>query len=285
MRKVTYEVEFLQDVDRAASIAETLYEQFKSKSGYFEGYEMPEYVPPAGLDKSSREYALYLTYVIAIDFQTDAVKLWNKARSLYEDEPKLFEPEAIAGLDRDYLRNIVRSLGARYPSGGADGWKKISKLLLDKYDGDPRNVTPQSMTLAKLRKRLQEFPYLRGKKLSNFYIRAMGENGLFNIEDFDKLSVAVDIQVARVTFYTGVLKILGNYYGCIHHEPVRPMIEDVWDHAAERIEAPAWYLDEPLWSVGSKLCSKKKCAKCPVRNLCEGNFRVRFKGANISTIE
>jgi len=166
MRKVTHEVEFFQDMDKATKIAGTLHGQFKNKSGFFEGYEMPEYIPPAGLDRSSREYALYLTYVIAIDFQTNAVKLWNRARSLYEDEPKLFEPETIANLDQDYLRSITRSLGARYPSGGADGWKRISRILLGSYDGDPRNITKESVKLTELRRKLQQFPYLRGKKLN-----------------------------------------------------------------------------------------------------------------------
>ncbi len=82
-------------------------------------------------------------------------------------------------------------------------------------------------------------------------------DGLFKIEDFDELSVAVDIQVARVTFYTGVLNIKGSYYGCIHHEPIRPMIENVWSEAAKKLSIPAWYLDEPLWPIGSKLCSKR----------------------------
>jgi len=281
MKKITYKVEFFQDIDKAADVAEILYDQFRNRSGFFNGYEMPEYLPPAGLDKSSREYALYLTYVIAIDFQTNAVKLWSNARSLYEKEPKLFEPKVIVGLDKNYLRSIVRSLGARYPSGGADGWKKISKILLDEYEGDPRNIKKEPLSLEELRKKLRAFPYLRGKKLNNFYIRAMGESGLFKIKDFDKLSVAVDIQVARITFYTGALRIRGSYYGCIHHKPVRPMIESVWNEAAKRISVPAWYLDEPLWSVGSKLCSKKQCSRCPVTKLCNKNFEVKFKGANI----
>jgi hypothetical protein len=283
MRKVAYKVEFFQDIERATNIARMLYDQFKNKTGFFEGYEMPEYVPPSGLDRSSREYALYLTYVIAIDFQTNAVKLWSRVRNLYENDPKLFEPEIIMNLEKDYLRSIVRSLGARYPSGGADGWKKISKILLDKYEGDPKNLTKEQISLEELRRRLQEFPYLRGKKLNTFYIRAMGENGLFKISDFDKLSVAVDIQVARVTFYTGALKITGSYYGCIHHEPIRTMIEDTWSQAAKNLEIPAWYLDEPLWSVGSKLCSKKACHRCPIKEFCQKNFEVKFKGANIQS--
>lgn len=156
-------------------------------------------------------------------------------------------------------------------------------MLLDQYSGDPRNITKEPIGLEELRKKLQDFPYLRGKKLNNFYIRAMGESGLFRITDFDKLSVAVDIQVARITFYTGVIKIEGSYYGCIHHEPIRPLIEDAWSEAANRIGVPAWYLDEPLWSVGSKLCSKRLCGQCPVEVFCSKNFNVAFKGANIQT--
>ena len=60
------------------------------------------------------------------------------------------------------------------------------------------------------------------------------------------------------------------------------MIEDVWNLAAERLGVPAWYLDEPLWSVGSKLCSKKRCGRCPIKELCQENFDVRFKGASIA---
>lgn len=281
MKKVTYSVEFLQDVDKAVEIAQTLYHQFKNRTGYFDGYNMPEYVLPAGLDNDSRGYALYLTYIIAIDFQTDAVKLWSKARSLYEDQPRLFEPEVIVSLDKEHLRSVTKSLGARYPTNAASGWKRISEILLHDYGGDPRNITNIPLSLSELRKKLQAFPYLRGRKLINFYMRAMGEDGLFKITDFDELSVAVDIQVARATFYTGVLKIRGSYCGCIHSEPIRPTIESIWSQAAKRINVPAWYLDEPLWSVGSKLCSKKDCPRCPIQKSCERNFNVKFKDANV----
>jgi len=281
MIRGVYSAELFQDVDRAMEIAKTLYYQFKNRTGFFEGYNMPEYELPTGVSESSREYALYLTYVIAIDYQTDAVKLWSRARSLYEREPRLFKPETIVRLDKDYLRGITKSLGARYPSNGADGWKRISEILLRQYGGDPRNITNVPLTLSELRDQLQAFPYLRGKKLINFYMRAMGEDGLFKITDFDELSVAVDIQVARVTFYSGVLRVNCSYYGCIHREPIRPLIEDVWSQAAKRISVPAWYLDEPLWSVGSRLCSKNDCSRCPVEGLCAKNFGVKFKGANI----
>jgi len=281
LRSYNYHIKFIPDIEKASRIAKVLYSQFYTKTGFFENYEMPEYVPPEGLSRQSKEYALYLTYVISIDFQTDAVKLWDRSREFFEREPHFFDPEVIAAADQGTLRHIARSLGARYPNGAASGWRKISQILLDKYDGDPQNITPRVMKLSEVRKRLSEFPYLRGKKLNNFYIRAMGENGLFKIEDFDELSVAVDIQVARITFYTGVVNVDRSFYGCIHNEPIRPVIEDIWSQATKRLGIPAWYIDEPLWSIGSKLCSKRNCGHCPIRELCEKRFTVKFKGSNI----
>ena len=216
MRSYDYHVKFISDLEKANRIAEVLHDQFRNRTGFFKNYQMPEYDRPRGLSKESNAYALYLTYVISIDFQTDAVNLWNRSKEFFERKPHFFDPEVIVNADDSTLRHIARSLGARYPNGAAKGWKKISQILLDKYNGDPRNITQRVMSLAEVRKRLSEFPYLRGKKLNNFYIRAMGENGLFKIEDFHNLSVAVDIQVARITFYTGVLKAVSSFYGCIH---------------------------------------------------------------------
>ena len=137
------------------------------------------------------------------------------------------------------------------------------------------------MSLAEVKKRVSELPYLRGKNLVNFYLRSMGENGLLKIEDFGDLSVAVDIQVARITFYTGVVEAAGNFSGCIHNEPIRPMIEDVWGQATRSLSIPSWYIDEPLWTIGSKLYSKKLCNQCPILRLCDRHFDVTFRGSNI----
>jgi len=243
---------------------------------------MPEYIAPNGIDQSSLEYALYLTYIISIDFMTDAVKLWERARELYSKCPECFTPKGISDMGLPTLKRILRQLGARYPASGK-AWKKISTILQEKYEGDPRNITPESTSLEELRKRIREFPHLRGSKLINFYIRAVGEKGFFKISDFDKLSVAVDIQVAKFTLYTGVLKIAnGSYRGCVHDEPLKPMIEEVWSEVAQRLGKPPWYLDEPVWTVGSKLCSKKDHARCPVKELCEQRPDVKFQRTTVT---
>jgi len=94
---------------------------------------------------------------------------------------------------------FLGGLGARYPKAGAQIWKRISKILIKKYGGDLRNITLEAKTIQKLWSELRQFSHLRGNKLSNFYLRAMGEKGLLKISDFSVLDIPVDIQVARFT--------------------------------------------------------------------------------------
>lgn len=152
--------------------------------------------------------------------------------------------------------------------------------MLDKYGGDPRNITKEPIIIKKLKQKLEEFPYLRGNKLSNFYIRAMGENGLFKISNFNELDIPVDKQVARFTIYTGVLRLLSERFeGCVHEYPLRGLIEEAWRVAAKSNDTYPWKLDEPIWTIGSKLCSKRKCSTCPVEGYCDKTKGTRFRNA------
>ena len=177
MKRVT--VEFRIDWSKAVKIADKLLDLFYNRKGFFKNYSMPEYILPRNLVKGSREHALYLTYVISIDYMTNAEKLWRNSRGAYELYPERFKPETIVKMGDRTVRSFVQGLGARFSTTGATTWKKISTLLLNKYEGDPRNITSQSLMINEIKRRLNEFPYLRGNKLSNFYIRAMGESELY----------------------------------------------------------------------------------------------------------
>ena len=241
---------------------------------------MPEYILPQNLIGGSREHALWLTYVISIDYMTDAVRLWNRSREEYRFKPKSFDPEKIIDMSDNSLKTFVKRIGGRYPTTGAKTWRKISRILLDDYEGDPRKITKSLSTIKEIKGKIDAFPYLRGRKLSNFYLRVMGEKGLFKISNFDELDIPVDIQVARFTIYTGVLRLLSeSFRGCVHEEPLRGLIEEAWRNAAQEINTFPWKLDEPIWTIGSKLCSKSKCSLCPVNNLCDNVKGVRFTNA------
>ncbi len=272
------EIEFAVDDLKAFKIAERLLDQFYNRKHFFEDYSMPEYILPRNLKEGTREHALFLTYVISMDYMTDAEKLWKKSRGAYELYPERFTPQKILEFSPRTVENIVKGLGARFYSNAAKTWFKISRLLVEKYGGDPRNITREPLGIADIKKRLQEFPYLRGNKLSNFYLRAMGETGLFKIKNLNELDIPVDKQVARFTMYTGVVKLLSEQFqGCVHEPPLRGLIEEAWRDAAKKLGTPPWKLDEPIWTIGSKLCSGRKCGKCPVKHLCDKTKGITFK--------
>lgn len=270
-----FPVEFEVDCDRAFRIAGVLLDLIRSGSWLV---SMPEYCLPRNLMAGTREHALYLTYIISIDYMTDAEKLWSKARGAYELYPEMFTPEKILAVSERTLESFLRRLGARFDSSAAKTWKKISAILVDKYGGDPRNITPQPLTIEEIKERLRDFPYLRGDKLAELYIRAMGETGLFKVKDLDELDIPVDRQVARFTIYTGVLRLKsGKFQGCANDDPLKSIIQEAWRRAAKALGVAPWKLDEPMWNIGSKLCAYRKCSQCPVEKLCNKTKGVIFR--------
>lgn len=268
---------FIYNVELATEIGKILHEQFSTKTGYFEGHVMPEYIQP-DIDPGSKEMALYYTYILAVDYQTDAHKLWRNSRNQYMKHPEMFKPQVILSTPTEQLRDFVRSLGARFPNNGADAWKTISKILLSRYDGDPRNLTKTPISSRELTRRLDKFPYIRGKKIGTLFQRVMGDLELLKIADLDRVDVAVDLQVSRFTFYTGALKPVGAVSGSVQQPPIRPAIERIWRDAARTIGTAPWKLDQPIWVIASNQCTRQMCGPCPVRGLCERNFDARVQG-------
>ncbi|RLI26137.1 MAG: hypothetical protein DRO52_02935, partial [Candidatus Hecatellales archaeon] len=154
------------DEGKAVKIAEILLFQWKAGKGVFSNYSMPEYVYPPNLPLGSKEHALYFTYIISIDYMTDAEKLWQNARTAYQLHPDFFTPKKILSINPRYLRAFIKRLGARFAKEGVRTWRKISEVLLEKYAGDPRNITPEPLSIDEIKEKLKDFPHLRGSKLS-----------------------------------------------------------------------------------------------------------------------
>ena len=159
---IRYSVDFEIDGDKAEAIGSILLDQFYNRKGFFQHYEMPEYILPPNLVKGSREHALYLTYVISIDYMTDAVKLWNRSREEYFHSPENFQSENILKMSENQRRTLIKRIGGRYPTTGAKTWLKIAEIIQDEYEGDPRNITSTPSSIEEIKQRLDAFPYLRG---------------------------------------------------------------------------------------------------------------------------
>lgn len=199
------------DYDKASSIARILMHIRQKHPPNI----VPEYQLPRNIREGSRELALYYTYLVTLDYMTDAERLWQRTREAYEQHPEIFTPEKILEINEKELALFLKNLGARFYNRGSKAWRKISEILLRDYNGDPRNITIQPLTIKEIKeKHLVKFPYLRGQKLSNFYLRVMGEKGLLKIIDFNELDVAVDIQVARFPISTVFIRIHPKGFVC-----------------------------------------------------------------------
>jgi hypothetical protein len=128
---------------KAGKIAGRLFNEFYNRKGFFQSYSMPEYILPRNLKEGSREHALFLTYVISIDYTPDAVKLWKKSRRAHELYPEHFTPEKILKASPRSVESFVKKLGAGSYSNVAKTWVKTSRILTEKHEGDPRNTTKE----------------------------------------------------------------------------------------------------------------------------------------------
>lgn len=134
MNKASKTVELLtrfsMDFEKAAEIASIIYPMFIARKGVFEGYQMPKWILPRGVKPGSKEHAVYLTYVIAVDFGVDAEALWKNAREKYGLDPGYFDPKYLLKISPNTITRVLRELGIRYVHGGTKAWKGISEILV-----------------------------------------------------------------------------------------------------------------------------------------------------------
>ena len=78
---------------KGCMLAKLLYTTFRSE-GIHGQSAIPEDLLPEGVARGSREHLLFITLTVAIDYQRDAVALWNSSRFTFEDPATryLFEP-------------------------------------------------------------------------------------------------------------------------------------------------------------------------------------------------
>lgn len=277
MKKAS-EAEFKIDKAKAMKIGEKLTHESSENNGLVKKSSLLEHALPRNLKKGSKEHALFLTYVISIDYLIDSEKLWKKSRTAYELFPERFTPQKILNIGLRSVQAFVKALGARFTLAAAEIWISLSQVLVEKYSGDPRNIAPQPLTIEEIRKRIMELPSLRGPKMSNYYIRMMSEQGLFKIKNLNELEIPVDKQLAKFTISTGILKLLSDQFtGCVHDEPLKSLIEEAWSEAAKTLSTAPWKLEQPIVTIMSEFCSDRKCAQCPIQSLCDKTKGVKFK--------
>jgi hypothetical protein len=115
------------------------------------------------------------------------------------------------------------------------------------------------------------FPLLGGPKVSVMWIRMLADPGEADIENIDKLTVAVDVQVRKVTEYLGVANTAGRPLDVIRGE-----IQQAWARVADaasgtqRLARTSAALDPALWFFGKWGCTycEQRGHQLPISTVC-----------------
>ncbi len=285
------------DPERAFDVGKRLYDAFNSPEGIFGHTNMPEGEPPEGVERTSYEHLMFITMTVSIDYMRDADKLWEAARKTYEDPDTrwIFDPKEVVSRGKEELKEAMTKYGlAKKPDKDSKKiWYPIAKSFT-RYDGDPTNLIEHCDRDAhKLYKKMKGplrgmFPYLKGDKILPLWIRMLKDQVGIELENMNKISIPVDIHIARSTFTSGALK--GRYEGDI--SGVKERIHEVWKDACEGTDFYPLEFDEALWKLSKHGCSRRgenSCRlkdECPIGDLCvDGKISVSQEEVVVRTGE
>lgn len=103
---------------------------------------MPERLPRGGV-----EHAMFLFnvcyYMRGGIKSNDAVKRMSR---LYDANPDVFDCEIAADLDPKHLAQLLTQFGLGFQGTVSNQWIENSRRMLERYDGDPRNIFSEDST-------------------------------------------------------------------------------------------------------------------------------------------
>jgi hypothetical protein len=229
---------------------------------------------------------LRCTFTSAMDRARDARRLWKNAAEVFLRERWVFEPTEIRRRGYDALRETLRAAGVSQRHGPDSlAWLRIGQSLEHQtcapyvyravYEGKGDTGALLSALTAKENGR-SLFPFLKGPKVSLMWVRMLVYPGRADIADLEKLRVAVDVQVRKVTEYLGLTKTRDRPL----NEDVRGTVQDAWQRNIE-IGGGAWSLTRTLKSGQHRRSTRPcnlVCGELGVHNLRKAQTKAAHCG-------
>ena len=222
---------------------------------------------------------MFLTFIAAKDRARDATSLWRAGVSLFGSHPEVFDSAQAADLPFSTLRRLLAEPGVSQRHELDTGaWHRIARSLAARdgprvYDVIHGGIGDAEELLKEVRAG-RRFPMLRGQKVGPMWVRMLAEPGRATIDRMDRIPVAVDVHVRRITENLGVTNT-----GDLELEEARPQIQLAWRKAVagvsiggpSRIAGSCAALDPVLWSLGKYGCShcERVGTRLPVSSACD----------------
>lgn len=181
-------------------------------SGALGGERMPEDVHP-NLPKDSRALLHYFTLGMCLNYQRNSYTLWQACTSAFDhiESVWVFDPVAVTGQNVTALSAILLNHKiALQPKRHPEIWKRNCEGIVKHCGGDLRNLLfDMSLDLSQIRSFIQsqkqDFPYLGGPKLCNYWLYVLTQYTSFAFRNRDTLTVAPDTHVMKASHKLGLV--------------------------------------------------------------------------------
>jgi endonuclease III len=262
------------DMERARLVVSIVHNAFKDGEGLLsETEDLVENQIPNGVEKLSREHALFLFYAVANDHGVRSSRMYARAKNLYLAFPNTFDPLWIvsnfeSAEDPGLISLTGESVGARYPREATKTWYSNSVKLIEEYDGDPRNLFSSTSDARELIKKIKAFRGY-GPKIGGMLLRVVIGLGFAQVSGLENVFVPVDIHDSRISFFTGILRPKDrNLEDGIDYYAYAKRVQKILLDTCNALGIKWLNMDRALWLIGSRGCVNKRCLECPLKTIC-----------------
>lgn len=189
---------------------EKLYRKFQD--GDIPTLEQHEVNP--GLDKSSRLNYIYFTLPVCINFQRSSPAMWTAALKTYNDKDTnyLFYPEKVVEVTfKKVQKDLLKHKLGLQLNKHTNIWITISTTLNKLFNNDPREIiktgnydVEEILNILTVRHK-NDFPYLRGPKLSNYWLYILDQFTDAKLTNKKKISIIPDTHIIKSSIHLGLV--------------------------------------------------------------------------------
>lgn len=239
----------------------------KRMKEYFETVEESAIVPiPDNIKINSLEHITYLFFSCLLDYGMRSKIYHDNLLKTYRDYVEIFKPQYVVENylnDEQKLLEIIKdNIHPRYPNIALKKWLELSKFINSNYPGKELLVKIKGLSSYK-----ELYDFITsingyGQKTGGLLLRLIYESNFCDFGD-EITDIPIDRHDVEISYLNGIvskkdlsskeLKDLGT----------------IWIAAAKKCGVSACYIDKYLWSIGNRLCLKKKCLECPIHDNCK----------------
>ncbi len=223
--------------------------QYNNHQGVFKNHlNAEDYVP----ETSDTKKALFLFYVIQLDYATKSQRLYQGARELFNHQPDFYSPSFILSLSQKKLKDYLSEyLKPRYINEAINRYQKNSQMLSKKYNQNPLLIFTKSDTAQEALNKVRQFRGF-GPKIGNFFVRAIINTFSLNYPDIETILPPVDIHDVKIAYLMGYINSSRMTTRNIHQT------KQVWSKACRQAGVSWLVFDKALWLFGSEAQPKSK---------------------------